>query len=179
MVKIFEEGVKSDFQGTIIDLETIGFFQNYDDSRKYKQITPVIFGSINKDGLRILCAKSSSSIQLLRCNILDLIDKLDRPFYAFNSLFERGVLFNHLSRPVEFEKELNKETFEKKETIVSALKIPNYEDPFFGDGKACMMAWLRGDINHAILHNRSCLLKERDLLLKRGFRKPDELRIVI
>jgi len=28
------------------------------------------------------------------------------------------------------------------------------------------------------LHNRSCLLKERDILLKRGFRKPDDLRFI-
>jgi hypothetical protein len=179
MVKIFQETTESNFEGTIIDLETIGSFQNHDDSRRYKQIIPVIFGLINNKEIKILCAKNSSSIQILRSNILDIIDKLDRPFYAFNSPFEKGVLLNHLSRPIEFEKELNKEKFEKKEHIVRALNIPNYDDPFFGDGHACMMSWLRGDINKAILHNRSCLLKERDILLKRGFRKPDELKIVL
>jgi hypothetical protein len=30
----------------------------------------------------------------------------------------------------------------------------------------------------AIAHNRSCLLKEKDILLLRGYRKPDELEII-
>ncbi|NKQ39887.1 MAG: hypothetical protein HF967_10615 [Methanosarcinales archaeon] len=57
------------------------------------------------------------------------------------------------------------------------MKISKYNDPFNGNGKLCMHAWLRGDIKNAIAHNRACLLKEKDILLKRGFREPDNLKL--
>ncbi len=35
MVKIYSEKIRSDFEGTIIDLETIGYFNDrFDDSRR-------------------------------------------------------------------------------------------------------------------------------------------------
>ena len=46
MVKVYSENILSDFKGSIIDLETIGNFLNYEDSRRYKNIIPVIFGFI-------------------------------------------------------------------------------------------------------------------------------------
>jgi hypothetical protein len=179
MVKILQESLKSDFIGTIIDLETIGDFDSrFGDSRRCKNITPVIFGFIDSKGIKILCAKNRDSIEKLKSEIINHIDTLEKPFHAFNTDFERSVLFHHLSKPIEFEREINKEKFEKKEYTVQSFKIPNYDDPFWGDGRACMNSWLIGDINKAILHNRSCLLKERDILLKRGFRKPDELKLI-
>ena len=74
--------------------------------------------------------------------------------------------------------ELNSEKFEAKRNVVQFLKIPSYEDPFSDNGLLCSQAWLDGYIDRAITHNRSCLLKERDVLLKRGFRKPDELKFI-
>lgn len=179
MVKIHLENIKSNFEGTIIDIETIGYFINgYNDSRRYKKIIPVVFGFVNKDGLNICCAENKNSISELKEKIKLILSKLKRPFYAFNSDFERGVLFYNLGNPVVFDSELNKEKFEPKWFVVQSLKIPNYNDPFNDNGRACMEAWLNGKIEKSILHNRSCLLKERDILLKRGFRKPDELRLV-
>ena len=169
---------KSNFEGTIIDIETIGNFCGYGDSRRYKEIVPVIFGFINKNGLTVYCAKNSTSISNLKDIIERILSELKRPFYAFNSDFERGTLFHHLRKPVSFERELNKERFEGKRHVVQLLKIQNYNDPFNDNGRACMEAWLNGEINKSILHNRSCLLKERDILLRRGFRKPDELGLV-
>ncbi len=47
-----KENINSDFEGTIIDMETIGEFDNrYNDSRRYKNIETVIFGFINKHRL--------------------------------------------------------------------------------------------------------------------------------
>ena len=64
-----------------------------------------------------------------------------------------------------------KSKYEPKRNAVRRLGIGNYGDPFDGDGKKCKEAWLRGDaIDKCIEHNRACLLKERDILLKRGFR---------
>lgn len=179
MVKVHKEKIKSNFDGTIIDIETIGSFRReHTDSRQYKEITPVIFGFIDKEGLTIHCAKSTGSINKLKEEIKKILPKLKKPLYAFNSVFERGSFFHQLGKQVIFEKELNTERFEAKRSAVSDLKIPQYDDPFNDNGKLCMEAWLKGEMEKAIAHNRSCLLKERDILLKRGFREPDELKFV-
>jgi hypothetical protein len=41
-----------------------------------------------------------------------------------------------------------------------------------------MNAWHNGEFDAAIAHNRACCLKERDILIKESFGKPDELRFV-
>lgn len=179
MIKIYSEEIMSDFEGTIVDLETIGYLDDrYDDSRRYRNVIPVIFGYMNRNGIRILCAEDRDSISELGLEIIKVLDSLKRPFYAFNTDFERGVLFNHLRKKVAFEGELNLEKFESKKRVIQFLKIPNYGDPFNDNGLLCSQNWRKGKIDHAILHNRSCLLKERDILLKRGFRKPDQLRLI-
>jgi hypothetical protein len=131
---------------------------------------------LNKDGLSILCAKNKDSIDTLKQKIMDILITLERPFHAFNCDFESGVFFHNLNKKIIFDKELNREKYEAKKNAVSQLKIPQYDDPFFDNGKQCMESWLKGEIDKSIAHNRSCLLKERDILLKRGFRNPDELK---
>jgi hypothetical protein len=86
-----------------------------------------------------------------------------------------GSLYHNLNQKIMFEGELNKEKYEAKRTAVHLLNIPQYDDPFFDNGLLCMQAWEIGKTREAIAHNRSCLLKERDILLKRGFREPDSL----
>ena len=180
MVKEFFEDIKSDFEGTIIDLETIGEFdRGYDDSRQYRNVIPVIFGFITKDGIRIICAKNTDSIPKLKTNIIETLSSLERPFYAFNTNFERGVLFHNINKKIEFERELNLERYEKKMATIQSLKIPNYDDPFNDNGFLCSQSWLKREIDKAISHNRSCLLKERDILSKRGFREPDGLELIL
>ncbi len=179
MIKIFSEEIMSNFEGTIVDLETIGYLDDrYDDSRRYRNIIPVIFGYMNGDGIRILCAEDRDSTPELGTAIVKVLDSLEKPFYAFNTDFERGVLFNRIGKKVTFEGELNWEKFESKKRAIQLLKIPNYGDPFNDNGLLCSQNWRKGKIDYAILHNRSCLLKERDILLKRGFRKPDKLRLI-
>lgn len=178
MVLVYKEKTKSDFEGTVIDIETIGNFADFNDSRRYKDIEPVIFGFIRSKGLSIYCAKNEKSINKLKGKISLILDILNRPFYAFNSIFERSVFFHSLNKKVIFERELNKDQYESKSSTVFELGISQYDDPFNDNGMLCMDAWLRGELKEAIAHNRSCLLKERDILLKRGFREPDELEFV-
>lgn len=181
MVKKHEEPAESNFEGTVIDIETIGPF-NYgypdDDSRRYKEIQVVIFGFINRHALQILCAEGKGSINELKEEARRIIEELGRPFYAFNSDFERGVLFYNLDMEIGFDCELNKAKFESKAKAREELGIPNYDDPFFDSGYRCMIEWEKGEFDNTIAHNRACLLKERDILLRRGFREPDELRFV-
>jgi len=173
-----KEDIISNFDGTIIDIETIGEFLNqYPDSRRYKDIQLVIFGYINKHALHISCAKGTEAINELKGKTGKIIDSLERPFYAFNTDFERGVLFYELGNEIDFNGELQ-EDHESKANARSYLDIPNYDDPFYDNGYLCMKAWENGEFDRAIAHNRACLLKERDILNKRGFRKPDELKFI-
>ncbi|MDD5650366.1 MAG: hypothetical protein PHF86_08125 [Candidatus Nanoarchaeia archaeon] len=89
-----------------------------------------------------------------------------------------GVLFHFTELQNYFEGELNTALYEKKEHVVHNLDIPKYEDPFNGDGKKCMDSWILGNYKKSLKHNRSCLLKEKDILLKRGFREPDKFNFV-
>lgn len=176
MVLIYRENIKSKFEGTIIDIETIGeFSKGFKDSRTYKLIEFTIFGFIDNSELTINYVKDKKSLEDLKNQCSLLLDKLKRPFYAFNCHFEMGVFFHSLHKKILFERELNKKMYEKKSSAVSILKIPQYKDPFNDNGLLCKEAWLKGQIDKVIAHNRSCLLKERDILLKRGFRKPDRL----
>jgi len=178
MIIEHKEDTSSNFEGTIIDIETIGEFLNqYSDSRRYKDIRLVIFGFINRYTLQILCAKGMRAIDELRERTGKLIESLERPFYAFNSEFERSVLFYKLGKKIDFEGELQ-EGHESKAKAVRDLAIPNYNDPFYDKGILCIEAWEKGEFDKAIAHNRACLLKERDILLKRGFRTPDGLKFV-
>jgi len=173
-----KENISSDFVGTVIDIETIGEFDDqYTDSRRYEGIQIVIFGFMNKCFLHVLCAQEREAIGDLRERIEKIIDSLERPFYAFNCGFETGVLFCELGREIYFDGELQ-EAYESKRKVVRNLDIPNYDDPFYDRGLWCMNAWHNGEFDAAIAHNRACLLKERDILLKRGFRTPDELLFV-
>ncbi len=165
------------FDGTIIDIETIGgFSKGFSDSRQYSSIEPVIFGYINRQELRILTAQNTRDLTKLKKRLSTVLSNLTKPFHAFNCDFEMGVLFHNLKERFLFERELNKEKFEAKKTAVKQLSIPQYGDPFNDNGLLCMQAWENGKLNKAIAHNRSCLLKERDILLKRGFRKPAEFK---
>jgi len=178
MIIEHREDIASDFEGTIIDVETIGEFLNqYPDSRRYKNIQLVIFGFINSCTLKILCANGMGAIDELGKRSSKIIDTLERPFYAFNSAFERGVLFYGIGKKIDFDGELQRGT-ESKKTAVRDLGIPNYDDPFYDKGLWCMNALLKGDFPAAIAHNRACLLKERDILIKRGYTRPDALKFV-
>jgi len=174
-----KEDTSSSFEGTIIDIETIGPFRNqYPDSRRYKDIQLVIFGFINRYALHIFCARGMEALNELRERTEIIIDSLERPFYAFNSEFERGVLFYELGKEIDFNGELNEEKYEPKSDAVRNLGIPNYDDPFYDKGFLCMQAWQDEEFDRAMAHNRACLLKERDILMIRGFRKLDELKFI-
>ena len=175
----YREDTASNFEGTIIDLETVGEFdQRYYDSRQYQNIEMVIFGYINSCGLTIACARGTEALDKLLERGEGIIEGLERPFYAFNANFERAVLFNQLGHEVGFGGELQKKPYERKADAVKSLNIPNYDDPYYDKGLLCMFAWRKGDYRQAMAHNRACLLKERDILLKRGFKEPDELKFV-
>ncbi|MEK6978615.1 MAG: hypothetical protein AABW86_00185 [Candidatus Micrarchaeota archaeon] len=179
-IKSIQKPALTNFSGTIIDLETIGSFdRQYSDSRAYANHKIVIFGAISGGALIQHYIDSSEHISLLASVIEQFLNSFPRPFHSFNTHFEVGVLSHALGRRITFEKELNRTKYEKKQHVVIGLEIPEYEDPFFGDGFKCMEAWKTGveGVQKALAHNRACLLKERDILLKRGSREPEPIEI--
>jgi hypothetical protein len=181
LIQEHREDVSSNFKGTIIDIETIGDFngryRNTGDWREYEGIQQVIFGLINGKYLQILYVTKKEEIDELNKRIDAIIDKLEKPFYAFNTSFEVNVLTCQLGREISFECELQREKFESKANAVRALGIPTHGDPFNDKGILCMYAWQNGEFDKAIAHNRACLMKERDILLRRGYRKPNGLAL--
>ena len=181
MIEEIREEIVSDFKGTIIDIETIGEFngryRNTGDWREYEGIQQVIFGLVTSEYLQIFWVKKKEEIGELNDRISSIIDTLEKPFYAFNTSFEKCVLTCQLGRPIAFECELQAEKFESKYSAVRELRIPAHGDPFNDKGLLCMYAWQAGEFDKAIAHNRACLMKERDILLRRGYRKPDGLAL--
>ena len=180
VIQEYVEELKSDFEGTILDIETIGDFdRSYQyDSRHYRNLKQVIFGYINKDNLHIYCARSFEGIEKLKLMTPQIFDGLQRPYYAFNCNFESGVWYHHTGVQINFDGELQGEPYESKKNAILRLKISNYNDPFYDKGQMCIKAWNDHDFEKAIAHNRACLLKERDILLKRGHCEPDKVRFV-
>jgi hypothetical protein len=181
MVELFKESVNSDFEGTIIDIETIGEFDEAypGDSRRYRNITPVILGSLTRSQLKIYFIRDLEDISGFKKFMSAHVTELERPLLAFNCRFETGVLYHFCNVKVGIERELNARRGEAKWYVVGSLGLDKYDDPFDGSGLACKNAWLRGEIDKCVQHNRSCLLTERDLLLERGFREPDEVKFML
>jgi hypothetical protein len=183
MVIVHSEAVESKFKGTIIDIETIeDFCREYRDSREYQKLIPLIFGYINENELKIYCSKIDCSkrvepTQNFKVTVAQLIPSLEKPLYAFQCCFEQGVLYHSLGIIIKFDGELNRDKREWKGNAVASLNIENHDDPFNNIGRECKEALEKGNTELAIKHNRSCLLKERDILLKRGYRKPDDLQL--
>jgi hypothetical protein len=171
--KLEEENI-CNIEGTVIDIETIGTFDSrFKDSRRCHDQKQVILGYINSGKLCIHCANGKQGIAELEEITLDILNGLERPFYAFNCSFEKSVWFHHIGIKIDFDGELQSYKYEKKRDTVAALRIPQYGDPFFDDGLKCIGAWNCGRFEDAIAHNRACLLKERDILIKRSYQPPE------
>jgi hypothetical protein len=120
-----------DFDGTIIDIESIGeFSRDYQDSRHYKDIKQVILGYITREKLHIYCATSLEEVEELRKLTPRIFQTLARPYYSFNCNFDSGVLYHHIGIQIDFEGELQNVEFERKKDAILSLRIPNYDDPF-------------------------------------------------
>lgn len=168
MIKIlynFKEQISSSIEGTIIDFETIGEFnESAKECERYKDIIPVLFGTLNQEKIQISYIKSKDHIPALVNTIRDKINELTPPLYAFQNEFEKCIIYHFLGLKLEFQ-ELQPQPFVSKRRVCEDLCIPNYEDPFNGVGILCSQAWLRGEYEDCIKHNRACLLKEADIWL--------------
>ncbi len=177
--KIRKEQADCNFEGTIVDLETIGPFIHVssrrlefgqDFIRKYRKIKVTTVGTLSDGVLQIAIALGPEHLDMFGKEVLSIVSQSDRPLYAFNKPFEEGCLFWISRNMLSFENELQTSPRENKERAVQQLKIPSYDDPYRGKGFRCVDAFLKGDLENIAKHNRACLLKERDILRMRGAR---------
>jgi len=70
-------------QGTLVDIETTGLDEIHDEL--------VIFGYIHESRLEIICRTSKEERPFI-AQISKLVSKLPKPFYAYNSSFEKRFL---------------------------------------------------------------------------------------
>ncbi|RLC31798.1 hypothetical protein DRH13_02535 [Candidatus Woesebacteria bacterium] len=164
-------------KGTIIDLETIGSIRNkFKDTRRYEKVKPYIFGYLTGDTIVQKYVEKPDYIpelvQWIKKAILTNL--FQEPLYAFFTEFEIGVIYCATGIKVNFDRELKKGVG-SKESIVKQIGISAYEDPFPGAGVKCIEEFKRGNLEDCLKHNRACLLKERDLLFKRGFVDPNKI----
>ena len=177
-MKYYSEKVDTSFSGTIIDFETIGEFSSYRDSRAYKDLTPVMVGALFDGEMHIHYVEKKDEIQSFHDELKLILAALPRPWYAFNCDFEQGVTFHSLGLTHEYDHELNARKYEGKGDCRVNLGLSNYDDPFNDIGKLFPKNWLKGKIGPCLKHNRACLLKERDILMKRGHREPEKLKFI-
>ena len=165
-------------KGTIIDLETIGPIRNeFRDTRRYEKVRPYLFGYLNGNTIVQKYVEKPDHIpQLVQWIKREISNSLlEVPLYAFFTEFETGVIYCTTGIKAKFDRELKKGPG-SKESIVKKLGISAYDDPFPGAGVKCIEEFKRGNIADCLKHNRACLLKERDILFKRGFVDPNKIK---
>ena len=160
--------------GCIIDFETIGDFIDSEDlTLRHQNIKPFIIGIYylsNACMTQYYLKKGTLNKEQLSLALLNLSE----PFYAFSAMFEKSLIqiitgktfdFRELQKPFS----VTKTYYEKKQYVCNSQCIPNYDDPYDGDGGLCTTDFEKGEVEKPLAHNRSCLLKERDILYTRGY----------
>lgn len=162
--------------GCIIDFETIGDFIDSDDlTLRHQNIKPFIIGIYNLSNA-CMTQYHLKRGTLNKEQLLLVLSKLSEPFYAFSALFERSITQIITGKDFDFRElqksfSVTKTYYEKKQYLCNNQCIPNYDDPYDGDGGLCTIEFEKGEVEKPLTHNRSCLLKERDILYMRGYYK--------
>lgn len=145
-----------------MDFETIGSFdKRFHDHRQYREVYPVVYGTLTDEGIRIQYVTELEDLDELLETIEKELETLPKPFWAFNKNFEAWIIYNHLGKTIEFW-ELNAWRYESKRDAEILLNIPSFDDPFEGHGEQVLEAWPE-HYQNCVLHNRACLLKEHQI----------------
>jgi len=163
-------------EGTIIDLETIGpLHDSIKGTKRYREVKPYLFGYLTGNRIVQKYVEKSDHISAL----LEFIKETNfadfqKPLYAFFVEFETGVIYCSTGKRLLFDRELKKGKGSKEE-LVKKFGISNYDDPFPGQGIRLIQEFENGNIEGPLRHNKACLLKERDILYRRGFADPPRI----
>jgi len=163
-------------EGTIIDLETIGPFHDVlKGTKRYKEVKPYLFGYLTGNMIVQKYVEKSDHIPALLGFLKETnFTKFPKPLYAFFVEFEIGVIYCSTGKRLLFDRELKKGRGSKEE-LVKKFGISNYDDPFPGQGIRLIQEFENGNIVGSLRHNKACLLKERDILYRRGYADPPKI----
>ena len=164
------------FEGTIIDLETIGpLHDSLKDTKRYEEAKPYLFGYLTGNMIVQKYVEKSDHIPALLKFIKETnLTEFPKPFYAFFVEFESGVIYCSTGKKLLFDRELKTGRGSKEESV-KKFGISNYDDPFPGQGFRLIQEFKDGNIEDCLSHNRACLLKERDIFFERGFVSPPQI----
>ena len=168
MIFIEQKTAPIKLKGTVIDLETVGGFDDRfrsTDTRRYAPQKPTIFGYLTKDTMIQYCAEGQEDIQNIVTKMNEILPSLEPPFYALNCHFERGVCTHSCTFVPEPLIDVRGENSrERKWDVRARLGIPKYDDPFNGSGYQCILEWQKENYDDCLKHNQACLQIERDIL---------------
>lgn len=176
-----EESRETPFEGSIVDIETIGDFRKVgsralplgsDYLQRYQLMEITTVGILSNGKLSVYVANGQNNLDAFQQTATRKMREATSPLFAFNKAFEEACYYwNSEHKLFNIDYELQKEPFEKKENVVRMLGIDNYDDPFYGEGFKCVGAFRSNDLQSIAAHNRACLLKETQILSKRGAEK--------
>ncbi len=167
----------------VIDVETIDAV-DFDENRK--KLRPSMIGIFYKDRIKQIVLENIGDMSRFKETIIKELDKLPKPFLAFNKDFDKEVIFGFTGKSYPF-KEIQEFKYQKKQDAKLQYGIDVY-DPFHGDGLQAVnfyQKYLKTNnkklLNFVIQHNRACLVTEYLLYKLRNkvnkIRKPIEKRI--
>lgn len=171
------------FEGAVIDLETDEqvFLNELHGADRCKNHSAVCCGILDKNKVEIIAKTCNASDKLFVQTVDEKVKRISHPYYAFNVEFDMALLSKLLGREIQFDRELQKELqigYEKKQIVTETLGIPNFDDPFNGEGFLASKEWTKhvktreiDCVKRIITHNLACLLKEYRILILRGYRE--------
>lgn len=166
------------FEGVVIDLETEEgpFLDELCGADRYRNCS-VCCGILNKNKVEIIAKTYNASDDLFVQAVDEKVKRISHPYYAFNVGCDMALLSKLLGREIRFDRELQCD-YERKRDAVQTLGIPNFDDPFNGDGYLAAKAWTKhlethetGCVENIMAHNCACVLKEYSILVRRGYRE--------
>lgn len=171
------------FEGVVIDLETDeqDFLDELHGADRYMNHSAVCCGILDKSKIEIIAKTCDVSDELFVQAVDEKVKRISHPYCAFNVGCDMALLSKLLGREIRFDRELQKELqnrHESKRNAVQTLGIPNFDDPFNGDGRLAAKAWTKHSETHEtsyveniIAHNCACVLTEYSILVRRGYRE--------
>lgn len=140
----------------------------------YEKAKPCIVGILFKNKITqfVLYENHKEIVEKFKAELMNFLDELPKPLFAFNTKMERGNFKGFLNREYRFEeikpfngKGASKEYFFRflleKGLIV---KTDSFEDPLRGNSRLVMSRWESERYEDVVKHNICCLVKEFNIL---------------
>ena len=170
------------FEGAVIDLETDEQqFSNEFGVNRYKKFCATCCGILDKNEVEIIAKSYGVSDRTFARVVERRLKKTVSPYYAFNVGCDMASISKLMGREIRFHRELQfplTHGYEKKRYVVHNLGIPNFDDPFNGEGFLAAKEWTKylksqdvDCVKRIIAHNLACVLKEYSILIRRGYRE--------